>query len=164
MKKVFAVLAVVIPILVLAATVQYQHPATGVLTSAEVIKPGGNSDTGAIRTATKTVQVYDSGSVAAGAAIDSGVLDVSGATILSVYVAKGDTTSRNASITFYKADGTSVVYTSGQSACASTYCLYNYGISATGGTASVALALPSKFKFALAAGGAVAASIVINVH
>lgn len=161
MKKFFAVFALVLPLLAVAQTGSITYRANKVTTTAEVLKPGGVSDTGALRTVTKSVIVHDSGSVAAGAAIDSGVLDIQGGALVTVYVVKADSTSRTPTLTLYLSDGVTMVYNLNSSACASGYCQYNYGISASGGTQSLAMALPPKMKFQLAAGSTVAGRVVV---
>ncbi len=109
----------------------------------------------------RLVEAYDSGSVAAGAAIDSGVINTSRTQVLTVTVSKGDATSRALTVTFFRADGTTVQGTWAATACAATTCFYNIGLGASGGTASMAMALPPKVSVSLAAGGAVAARVVV---
>lgn len=131
---------------------------------ADTMRPGGTTDIGALRVGFKGFELYDSGSVAAGAAIDSGVLDTSNATILTVYVSKGDTTSRVPTVTFYRSDGTTSIGSVAHAGCAATACQYNYGITAAGGTVSIGMSLPPKLRFALASGGAVAGRVTAVVR
>lgn len=131
---------------------------------ADTMRPGGTTDVGALRVGFKGFEIYDSGSVAAGAAIDSGVLDTSNATILTVYVSKGDATSRVPTVTFYRADGTTSIGSVAHAGCAATSCTYAYGLLAQNTTASLGIALPPKLRFALASGGAVAGRVTAVVR
>jgi hypothetical protein len=99
--------------------------------------------------------------VAAGAAIDSGVFATAHLSIITVYFAKGDATSRTATFSFYREDGTTQIGSWTPAACAATVCFYNVGTMATGATASTALTLPPKMKVVLASGGAQADRMTI---
>jgi hypothetical protein len=92
--------------------------------------------------------------VAAGGAIDSGVFATARLSIITVYFSKGDATSRTATFSFYREDGTTLIGSWTPAACAATVCFYNVGTMATGATASTALTLPPKMKVVLASGGA----------
>lgn len=110
MKKLIALLTF-IPALALAAatsqgSISYQTPA-GARTNAEVFDPTSTaSHVGALRVAHKGTRLYSSGSVAAGAVISSGVLNVAGLTELEVYADNsGGDAFRDVQVTMFDDDG-----------------------------------------------------------
>lgn len=113
--------------------------------------------------------VYDSGIVAAGGAIDSGVLDISAYSVCSVFVDNSAGAAvRLASWPGYMSDGTTqIVGVAGIGGAGNTaiggYGIYTIGVG--GGTAGVTagaqFVLPPKMKFLVAAAGAANGRLVV---
>jgi hypothetical protein len=133
---------------------------------ASVFRPGGSSDTGALRVAKKGKVLYDSGTVAAGAVINSPVLDLTGIESVSVIAANATGGSaRSLSMTVYLDDGTTqiasfgVATVNGNDTAKITVApdVTQFGPSVT----SFSMVVPTKAKFALAAAGAADARVTV---
>jgi hypothetical protein len=154
MKKLFAVLltAALIPAVAFAADLVYVNPTTGALVRAEVSKPGGASDTGALRVSRKYVLLYDSGDVAAGALINSGDLDTSNVSEVTVVCLNAHTALRVLTINFKTADGNAIYFPTGNCALSARTA---FAIApGTPSTAGFGYGVPAKMSFSLAALGA----------
>jgi hypothetical protein len=110
----------------------------------------GVSSAGALATATQGAVLYNLAALAADAAIDSGVLDTANIGQLVVRVHNGNTTqTRVITVTFYAADGTTVVGTYASAALAASATglyAFGWGAIATGLTAAWCGPVPPKVK------------------
>lgn len=105
---------------------------------------------------------YDSGSVAAGAAIDSGVVRTNAPDVISCFVTNADgAASRSFTVTFYADDGVTVLFSPTAVTVGTTAKVaVTIAGSATASSATAISAKPTrKMKFQLAAAGASAGRI-----
>lgn len=159
------VIAVAIAGVAGAESVQYVDPTTGKVSAAQVFRPfGGTTDPAALRISKKGKLVYDSGLVAAGAVINSGVIDVSGADQLLVLVINSGAAGRVISVSAYDDAGSVLLdtpYAPTVTAATTARYAFGNGVVATGLTGAMSIPLPNKMSFSLAAGGAGNGRIVV---
>lgn len=162
-KIVFAVLALAFATPILAAEVTYTSPTNGTIVKAAVVRPVGATDSGALRTAVVGKVIYDSGDVAAGAVINSPVLDLSACSSLRVRVKNLDAAAaRSLNFNEYLSDLTTSI--SGLTTVVSVIAnsIPSFGFAAVSSvTASAVAGVPVAASFQLAAGGTAVGRIVI---
>lgn len=133
--------------------------AAGLQVPKEAFQPSGSGDGYADRVARKGRVLYDSGAVGAGAAINSGVLDLTGVEDLLIVAdnAAGAAT-RALTADVYLDDGVTAIVSAlalrTVAIGAKELVTIGAGAIATGLTAAFSLPLPTKMKITLAAGGA----------
>lgn len=142
----------------------------------EVMEPGSDAAKsalagvdGALRVASRCVVLFDSGLVAGGAAIASGVLNTRGLTQVGVDFFNGDGVATRAMVVhLYLDDLVTEVVSGGVSlgnAPITSHNLQPYGLGAAGGVAGAnlvqAMPIPAGMQFNLAAGGTSNGRIVV---
>jgi hypothetical protein len=123
----------------------------------DVFRPTGTADTGAVRVAKRGKEVYDSGVVAAGADITSGLLDLSGVDSIGFVVNNAGAATRNLNLLIYRDDGTTLLATlllRAVAAGATEVVNVGHGAINSGVSAAWSLTLPTKVKVQLATAGA----------
>jgi hypothetical protein len=133
--------------------------------------PVGSSGTDAmaLRTAVKGLVVWDSGSIAAGAVIDSPLLDITGVNTLYIVANNGSAATRNLTLDAFLDDGTTSIdaglvirtVASGPVVERGTIGKYATAVGTPALQFNYPIALPSKVKLHLVAGGAGAGRVTI---
>lgn len=139
----------------IAGTLEGADSAGGIV-RADVFKAGGTSDTGALRVATKSIELWDSGVVAAGAVIASPVVNTAGCSTVTVTGLNSGAVARALSWTAYRGDGTTVIQSGSANVNAGVAGDLNIApvVGAGLNGAGHARTIPNRMSFQLAAGGA----------
>jgi hypothetical protein len=168
MKKLFAVvlcLTIATPAFA-ADTIVGRDPVTqGLVGPVEVFRPNGTTDTYALRSTSKGMILYNSGTVAAGAVISSPTLDVSGIREITCWINNtAGAVARITNVKVYADDGTTLLFAAqARSIAAAASEWLVLGTGAVGNGSAVIpfpITIPRYVAFNIPAAGAAACSLM----